>query len=109
MRKRARRAWDAADVKRAENEQKPLYRVGFHEARHTFVSIFHAAGIPLERIGDYVGHAGPYMTNRYRHLIEGQRDDDRKLVDDLLALADTAARKAQIDAGESLYALANES
>jgi hypothetical protein len=32
----------------------------------------HAAGISLEEIGDYIGHASTYMTGRYRHLIEGQ-------------------------------------
>jgi hypothetical protein len=33
----------------------------------------HAAGRGLEEIGDYVGHSSSYMTDRYRHLIEGQR------------------------------------
>jgi hypothetical protein len=31
----------------------------------------HAAGLSLERIGDYIGHSSTYMTDRYRHLIEG--------------------------------------
>jgi hypothetical protein len=31
------------------------------------------AGCSLEEIGDYVGHSGVYMTDRYRHLLEGQR------------------------------------
>lgn len=35
----------------------------------------HAAGRSLEEIGDFVGHTSPYMTDRYRHLIEGQRQD----------------------------------
>jgi integrase len=96
LRKRARRAWDAADAERAERGLAPLYRVGFHEARHTCVSLLHAAGIPLERIGDYVGHSSAYMTDRYRHLLEGQRDDDRLLADRFLALADTASRRAQL-------------
>jgi integrase len=91
MRKRARLAWDAADAKRAEEELEPL---------HTFVSLLHAAGIPLERIGDYVGHSGTYMTERYRHLVEGQRDADRLLADRFLTLADTAARRAQVEAAE---------
>ena len=34
----------------------------------------HASGVALEEIGDYVGHSSAYMTDRYRHLIEGQRE-----------------------------------
>lgn len=34
----------------------------------------HASGVTLEEIGDYVGHSSTYMTDRYRHLIEGQRE-----------------------------------
>lgn len=47
---------------------------GLHEARHTYVSLMHASGVTLEEIGDYVGHSSTYMTDRYRHLIEGQRE-----------------------------------
>jgi hypothetical protein len=31
----------------------------------------HDAGFSLERIGDYVGHSSAYMTEAYRHLLEG--------------------------------------
>jgi hypothetical protein len=31
----------------------------------------HDAGFSLERIGDYVGHSSSYMTDAYRHLLEG--------------------------------------
>jgi len=31
----------------------------------------HAGGLSLEQIGDYVGHSTAYMTDRYRHLING--------------------------------------
>jgi hypothetical protein len=34
-----------------------------------------AAGRPLEEIGEYVGHTSAHMTDRYRHLIEGQRQE----------------------------------
>jgi hypothetical protein len=54
----------------------------------------HAAGVPLERIGDYVGHSSSYMTDRYRHLIEGQRDEDAARFDSLLAGARTGAQSA---------------
>ena len=35
--------------------------------------IVDAAGRSLEEIGDYVGHSSAYITDRYRHLIEGAR------------------------------------
>jgi hypothetical protein len=41
------------------------------ELRHSYVSLMHDAGFSLERIGDYVGHSSAYMTDAYRHLIEG--------------------------------------
>jgi hypothetical protein len=31
----------------------------------------HDASFSLERIGDYVGRSSAYMTDRYRHLLEG--------------------------------------
>jgi len=35
----------------------------------------HDAGFSLERIGDYVGHSSAYMTDAYRHLLEGHEAD----------------------------------
>ena len=52
-------------------------------ARHTAV-VFAAGGIPLERIADYMGHSSTHMTNHYRHLIDGQREADRRQLDDYL-------------------------
>ena len=71
-----------------------LEPIGLHECRHTYVSLMHAAGVPLERIGDYVGHSSSYMTDRYRHLIEGQRDEDAARFDSLLTGASTGAQRA---------------
>jgi hypothetical protein len=34
-----------------------------------------AAGRSLEEIGDHVGHSSAYMTDKYRHLVEGQREE----------------------------------
>ena len=45
--------------------------IGLHECRHTYVTLMYEAGNPLEKIGDYVGHSGTYMTDRYRHLLPG--------------------------------------
>jgi len=35
----------------------------------------HAAGRSLEEIGDYVGHGPAYMTDQYRHLLDGARTE----------------------------------
>lgn len=98
VRRAAASAWAKANKKRAEEEKPLLVGIGLHEARHTCVSIFAAGGIPLERIGDYVGHSSTYMTDHYRHLIEGQREADRRQLDDYLARANTAVRIAALDA-----------
>lgn len=79
VRKRALCAW-AATVVGAFLRRRPisLKPIGLHECRHTYVSLMHAAGVSLERIGDYVGHSTAYMTDKYRQLVEGQRDQDRE-------------------------------
>lgn len=97
VRRAAAAAWTKANKKRDEEEKPLLVPIALHECRHTCVSIFAAGGIPLERIGDYVGHSSSYMTDHYRHLIEGQREADRRQLDDYLARSDTAARIAAID------------
>jgi hypothetical protein len=56
--------------------------------RLTLVSLMAAAGLPLERIGDYVGHTTTYMVDRYRHLLPGQgAAQDAARLDALLAAA----------------------
>ena len=67
---RARRTWKDAK----------LEPIGFHECRHSFVSLWHDAGVSLDRIGDYAGHSGSGITNRYRHLRDGQQAEDAALV-----------------------------
>jgi hypothetical protein len=54
------------------------------------------AGVPLEIVGDYVGHAGTYMTERYRHLLDGHEAEAAKAFDDYLARADTTAPVEQL-------------
>jgi integrase len=44
-----------------------------------------AAGRSLPEIGDYVGHTSAYMTDRYRHLLDGARDEAAAALDALLA------------------------
>lgn len=104
IRDRALKAWAASfvcgcstegldDVARCREHDAARYEpIGLHECRHTYVSTMHAAGRSLEEIGDYVGHTSTYMTDRYRHLIEGQRQDAAAALDAYLnAAADTHA------------------
>lgn len=55
----------------------------------------HAAGNSLEEIGDFVGHSGVYMTDRYRHLLEGQRKRASARLDAFLAGAQTGRKAAK--------------
>lgn len=93
IRDRAIGCWAAAAVGAfLQGRDGGLEVIGLHECRHTYVSLMHAAGVPLERVGDYVGHSSSYMTDRYRHLIEGQRDEDAARFDQLLTVASTVAQ-----------------
>jgi integrase len=96
IRKRAAAAWSDANEERAKCKQSSLVPIGLHECRHTFVSLFHDAGLSLERIGDYVGHSSQYMTDRYRHLLDGHEDEARRIADEYLARAGTGARLEQL-------------
>jgi integrase len=75
--------------------------IELRSCRHTFVSLMHDlmhdAGLSLERIGDYVGHSSTYMTDRYRHLLEGHEQEAARMLDEYLARADTAARIEQLE------------
>ena len=93
----AAKAWQSENKRRAEREAKLLEPIGLHECRHTFVSLMHDAGVSLERIGDYVGHSSTYMTDRYRHLIEGHEAEAAKMLDDYLARATSTGRIKQLD------------
>ena len=88
IRKRALGAWAATAVGsflRGEPPALELDSIGLHECRHTFVSLMVAAGLSLEEVGDYVGHSSAYMTDRYRHLLDGARVEAAAALDALLA------------------------
>lgn len=97
IRRRAAKAWDAANAKRIEENRTQLQPIGLHECRHTFVSMMAASGVPLERIGDYVGHSSVWMVDAYRHLVAGQQAEDMRRFDEYLARADTAGRIEQLE------------
>jgi integrase len=94
VRKNARKAWAAVAVGAfLRGESLALEPIGLHECRHTFVTLMHSAGCSLEEIGDYVGHSSTYMTDRYRHLLEGQRELAAARLDAFLSGADAGARR----------------
>lgn len=62
-----------------------------------------AAGLPVERVGDYAGHSTVYMVERYRHVFEGHEREAACLMEDYLARADTRGRLEQL-AGEDAEA-----
>jgi integrase len=88
VRDRALSAWAAAALGaflRGVPLAVEIVPIGLHEARHTYVSLMASQGVPLERVGDYVGHTSAYMTDSYRHLIAGQREQDAAALDALLS------------------------
>jgi integrase len=64
-----------------------LAPIGLLECRHTYVSLMHAAGCSLEEIGDFVGRSSTYTTERYRHLLDGQREQAAAKLDRFLGNA----------------------
>jgi integrase len=92
VRKLALKAWEAENVRRREEERDELVPIGLHECRHTFVSLMVAAGRSLAEIGDYVGHSSQWMTDAYRHLLDGARADAADALDALLTNARTNAQ-----------------
>ena len=55
----------------------------------------HDAGFSLERIGDYVGHSSAYMTDAYRHLLDGHEAETAERFEDYLSRATGAHTGAQ--------------
>ena len=54
------------------------------------------AGLSLERVGDYIGHSSAWMTDKYRHLLEGHEAEAARMLDEYLARANTATRLEQL-------------
>jgi len=54
------------------------------------------AGLSLERVGDYVGHSSAWMTDKYRHLLEGHEAEAARMLDEYLARANTSTRLEQL-------------
>jgi integrase len=77
--------------------------IGLHECRHTFASLMIAAGVNAKALSSYIGHASVTITyDRYGHLMPGNEDEAAALLDAYLERANTAARLAQVPAGQSV-------
>jgi integrase len=76
LRCRALRAWKAAG----------LDPITPHECRHTFASVWIAAGVNIKALSTFMGHANIAITlDRYGHLMPGSEDEAVGLVDAYLA------------------------
>ena len=90
IRNRALKSWAATVVGAFfAGRNANLNPIGLHECRHTYVSLMHDAGFSLEQIGDYIGHSSAYMTDRYRHLIDGHEADAAARFDSYLVATGT--------------------
>jgi integrase len=83
---RARRAWTAArereDEEAAIPEERRLRPIGLHECRHTAVSQMLDAGISIDKVSKFMGHASITITiDRYGHLLPGGEAEAAALLD----------------------------
>jgi integrase len=60
-----------------------------HELRHSAASLLSAAGVPIERVADTLGHATTYVTDQvYRHLTMPIVDDAAAPIEAMFARGD---------------------
>jgi integrase len=84
--RRARRAWEAArkreDLDDAIPQQERIRPIGLHECRHTAVSQMLDAGISIDKVSKFMGHASITITiDRYGHLLHGGEAEAAALLD----------------------------
>lgn len=84
--KRARSAW--ATARRGEDHQNTtpaaqrIHDIGLQECRHTAVSQMLDAGIAIDKVSKFMGHASITITiDRYGHLLPGGEADAIALLD----------------------------
>jgi integrase len=83
---RAHRAWAAARAREDEQDRIPqaqrIKPIGLHECRHTAVSQMLDAGIPIDKVSKFMGHASITITiDRYGHLLPGSEAEAAELLD----------------------------
>jgi integrase len=85
--KRARRSWKAARQREDEEgvipEGERIRDIGLHECRHTAVSHMLDAGITIDKVSKFMGHASITVTiDRYGHLLPGGEAEAAALLDE---------------------------
>ena len=83
---RARRAWERArereDAEEAIPETERIRPIGLHECRHSAVSQMLDAGIGIDKVSKFMGHASITITiDRYGHLLPGGEAEAATLLD----------------------------
>lgn len=58
-----------------------LRKIRFHDLRHSFVTYCAAAGVPLAKVGDWVGHSDSRITEIYRHSSADSEEFALRLLD----------------------------
>jgi len=84
--KRAREAWVAARKREGRQNDSPtgsrIHAIGLQECRHTAVSQMLDAGIAIDKVSKFMGHASITITiDRYGHLLPGGETDAIRLLD----------------------------
>ena len=84
---RARRAWKIARQREDEEDIIPEHErirpIGLHECRHTAVSHMLDAGITIDKVSKFIGHASITVTiDRYGHLLPGGEAEAAALLDE---------------------------
>jgi len=59
-------------------------KIVFHSLRHTFASWLALKGVPLQAIGQLLGHSSMKMTQRYAHLCPNAVRDAAMMIDDVI-------------------------
>ena len=83
---RARRAWERArkreDAEGLIPEADRLRPIGLHECRHSAVSQMLDAGVGIDKVSKFMGHASITITiDRYGHLLPGGEAEAAALLD----------------------------
>jgi integrase len=85
--KRAKRAWMIArqheDEDGAIPESERIRVIGLHDSRHTAVSHMLDAGITIDKVSKFMGHASITVTiDRYGHLLPGGEAEAAAILDE---------------------------
>jgi integrase len=83
----AKRAWKEARQREDEEgtipEGERIRPIGLHDCRHTAVSHMLDAGITIDKVSKFMGHASITVTiDRYGHLLPGGEAEAAALLDE---------------------------